>query len=107
MLAHKAEEEGIAVVENLKSNSGHVNYHCIPGIIYTDPELATIGYTEEECKEKGINYNVGKFPYMANSRAKAIDETGGMIKIITETKTDRIIGAHICGVIIYFNFCKI
>ena len=101
MLAHKAEEEGIAIVENLKNNSGYIDYNCIPGIIYTNPELATIGYTEEECKEKGIKYNLGKFPFLANSRAKAIDETVGIIKIITETKTDIILGAHICGVIIY------
>ena len=100
MLAHKAEEEGLAVVENLKNNSGHVNYHCIPGVIYTDPEVACVGYTEEEVKEKKIVYSVGKFPYMANSRAKAIDEVAGMVKIITEKKTDKIIGAHICGVII-------
>ena len=99
MLAHKAEEEGLAVVENLKNNSGHVNYNCIPGVIYTDPEVATIGYTEEEVKEKKIEYSIGKFPYMANSRAKAIDETAGMIKVITEKKTDKVIGAHICGVI--------
>ncbi len=95
MLAHKAEEEGIACVENLAGKSGHVNYDVIPGIIYTNPELAGVGLTEEQAKEKGIDCRVGKFPFRANGRAVANEELDGMVKFIADGKTDRILGAHI------------
>ena len=95
MLAHKAEEEGIACVENLAGKSGHVNYDVIPGIIYTNPELAGVGLTEEQAKEKGIDYRVGKFPFRANGRAVANEDLDGMVKFIADAKTDRILGAHI------------
>ena len=97
MLAHKAEEEGIAVAELIAGQSGHVNYDVIPGVIYTSPEVAYVGKNEEELKEKKINYKVGKFPFMANSRAKAINEPEGFVKILAESKTDRVLGVHIIG----------
>src|SRR3954466_15910140 len=90
MLAHKAEEEGIACVENLAGKSGHVNYDVIPGIIYTNPELAGVGLTEEQAKEKGIEYRVGKFPFRANGRAVANEDYDGMVKFIADAKTDKI-----------------
>ena len=95
MLAHKAEEEGIACVENLAGKSGHVNYDVIPGIIYTNPELAGVGLTEEQAKENGIDYRVGKFPFRANGRAVANEDYDGMVKFVADAKTDRILGAHI------------
>ena len=97
MLAHKAEEEGMAVAEIIAGQSGHVNYDIIPGVIYTSPEVATIGKTEEQLKEQKINYKVGKFPFMANSRAKAIDEPEGFVKILADSITDRVLGVHIIG----------
>ncbi len=97
MLAHKAEEEGIAVAENIVGQSGHVNYDIIPGVIYTSPEVATIGKTEEQLKETKVDYKVGKFPFMANSRAKAIDEPEGFVKILADSKTDRVLGVHMIG----------
>ena len=97
MLAHKAEEEGIAVAELIAGQSGHVNYDIIPGVIYTSPEVAYVGKNEEELKEKKINYKVGKFPFMANSRAKAINEPEGFVKILAESTTDRVLGVHIIG----------
>ena len=97
MLAHKAEEEGIAVAELIAGQSGHVNYDIIPGVIYTSPEVAYVGKNEEELKEKKINFKVGKFPFMANSRAKAINEPEGFVKILAESKTDRVLGVHIIG----------
>jgi len=97
MLAHKAEEEGIAVAELIAGQSGHVNYDVIPGVIYTSPEVAYVGKNEEELKEKKVNYKVGKFPFMANSRAKAINEPEGFVKILAESKTDRVLGVHIIG----------
>lgn len=97
MLAHKAEEEGVAVAEMLAGGAGHVNYNTVPGIIYTHPEIATVGLTEEQCKEKGIEFAVGKFPFMANARARAIGFTEGFVKIVADKKTDRIIGAHMVG----------
>ena len=95
MLAHKAEDEGIACVEIIAGKAGHVNYDVIPGIIYTNPELAGVGLTEEQAKEKGIDYRVGKFPFRANSRALANEDVDGMVKFIADAKTDRILGAHI------------
>ena len=97
MLAHKAEDEGIAVAENIAGQSGHVNYNTIPGVIYTSPEVATVGKTEEQLKEEKIDYKIGKFSFMANSRAKAIDDTEGFIKILAEAKTDKVLGAHLIG----------
>ena len=97
MLAHKAEEEGIAVAELIAGQSGHVNYDIIPGVIYTSPEVAYVGKNEEELIEKKINYKVGKFPFMANSRAKAINEPEGFVKILAESTTDRVLGVHIIG----------
>lgn len=96
-LAHKAEEEGIAVAEILAGKAGHVNYGVIPNVIYTHPEVASVGKTEEELKKDGIEYNVGKFMFMANSRAKAIDDTEGFVKILTNKQTDQILGGHIIG----------
>ncbi len=97
MLAHKAEDEGVAVAENIAGQSGHVNYDTIPGVIYTSPEVATIGKTEEQLRETNIKYKVGKFSFMANSRAKAIDEAEGFVKILAEDETDKVLGAHIIG----------
>ena len=97
MLAHKAEEEGIAVAEIIAGQSGHVNYEIIPGVIYTSPEVASIGKTEETLKKLDVKYKVGKFSFMANSRAKAIDEAEGFVKIIADEKTDKVLGAHIIG----------
>jgi len=97
MLAHKAEEEGIAVAELIAGQSGHVNYDIIPGVIYTSPEVASIGKTEEQLKVNKNNYKVGKFPFMANSRAKAIDETEGFVKILADSLTDKVLGVHIIG----------
>ena len=97
MLAHKAEDEGIAVAENIAGQSGHVNYDTIPGVVYTKPEVASIGKTEEQLKEKKIKYRVGKFSFMANSRAKAIDDVEGFVKILADEKTDKVLGAHLIG----------
>ncbi len=97
MLAHKAEEEGIAVAELISGQSGHVNYNVIPGVIYTTPEVAVIGDTEEQLIEKNLKYKVGKFPFMANSRAKAIDEPEGFVKILADSTTDKVLGVHLIG----------
>jgi dihydrolipoamide dehydrogenase len=97
MLAHKAEEEGIAVAEIIAGQSGHVNYDVIPGVIYTTPEVAYVGKTEEQLKVNKTNYKVGKFPFLANSRAKAINEPEGFVKILADTKTDKVLGVHIIG----------
>ena len=97
MLAHKAEDEGIAVAENIAGQSGHVNYDTIPGVIYTTPEVASIGKTEEQLKENNVDYKIGKFSFMANSRAKAIDDAEGFVKILADAKTDRVLGAHLIG----------
>ena len=97
MLAHKAEDEGIAVAENIAGQHGHVNYDTIPGVVYTKPEVASIGKTEEQLKEKNIKYKIGKFSFMANSRAKAIDDAEGFVKILADEKTDKVLGAHLIG----------
>lgn len=97
MLAHKAEEEGIACVEHIAGFAGHVNYDAIPGVIYTFPEVATVGKTEEQLKEEGVEYTVGNFPFSANSRARAIDQGEGMVKVLADKNTDRMLGAHIIG----------
>ena len=97
MLAHKAEEEGIAVAELIAGQAGHVNYDVIPGVIYPTPEVATVGETEEKLSEKKIKYKVGKFSFMANSRAKAINEAEGFVKILADEKTDKVLGVHLIG----------
>ena len=97
MLAHKAEEEGVAVAELIAGQAGHVNYGVIPGVVYTWPEVASIGATEEMLKKDGVVYNVGKFPFTANGRARAMGATDGFVKILADKKTDRILGAHIIG----------
>jgi dihydrolipoamide dehydrogenase len=95
MLAHKAEDEGIAVAEIIAGKAGHVNYDVIPNVIYTSPEVASVGKTEEELKAANIAYNVGKFPFTANGRAKANQQTDGFVKILADAKTDRVLGVHI------------
>src|SRR5437868_4529681 len=95
MLAHKAEEEGIACVENLAGKSGHVNYDAIPGIIYTNPELAGVGISEDEAKAKGMNVRIGRFPFRANPRAITNEDTEGLVKFVADAQTDRILGAHV------------
>ena len=97
MLAHKAEDEGIAVAEILAGQSGHVNYDVIPGVVYTSPEVATVGKTEEQLKSENQSYKVGKFPFLANSRAKVNNETDGFVKILADNKTDKVLGVHIIG----------
>lgn len=97
MLAHKAEEEGVAAVETMAGQPGHVNYDAIPGIIYTHPEVAGIGKTEQQLKADGVPYKKGSFPFMANGRAKAMAETDGMVKILAHAETDRILGFHVIG----------
>jgi len=97
MLAHKAEDEGVAAAEIIAGESGHVNYDVIPGIVYTWPEVASVGKTEEQLKEDGIAYKVGKFPFSANGRARAANDTDGFVKLLADAKTDRILGAHILG----------
>jgi len=97
MLAHKAEEEGIAAVEHLFVGGGHVNYNAIPSVIYTSPEVAWVGLTEEEAKKRKIDYRVGSFPFKANSRARTNDESDGFVKIIAERESDKVIGVHIIG----------
>src|SRR6201987_4764801 len=95
MLAHKAEDEGIACIEIIAGKAGHVNYEAIAGIIYTNPELAGVGLTEDQAKEQGIDVKIGKFPFRANSRALSVDDVEGMVKFVADTKSDRILGAHI------------
>jgi dihydrolipoamide dehydrogenase len=98
MLAHRAEEEAVAVVESLAGQAGHVNYDTIPGVIYTWPEVASVGKTEQELKSKGVDYRVGKFPFLANSRARSSGaDTQGLVKILACSKTDRVMGVHIIG----------
>jgi dihydrolipoamide dehydrogenase len=98
MLAHKAEDEGVALAELLAGQAGHVNYDVIPGVVYTSPEVASVGKTEDELKAAGINYKVGKFLFLANGRAKANQTTDGFVKILSDAKTDRVLGCHIVGV---------
>jgi len=97
MLAHKAEDEGVAVAEIIAGKAGHVNYDVIPNVIYTSPEVASVGKTEEELKAANVAYNVGKFPFTANGRAKANQQTDGFVKILADAKTDRVLGVHIVG----------
>lgn len=97
MLAHKAEEEGVAIAETIAGKHGHVNYLTVPSIVYTWPEVASVGYTEEQLKEKGVEYKAGKFPFTPNGRAKAMGFTEGFVKILADKKTDRVLGCHIVG----------
>ncbi|CDW56761.1 Dihydrolipoyl dehydrogenase [Trichuris trichiura] len=97
MLAHKAEDEGILCVEGINGGPVHIDYNCIPSVIYTHPEVAWVGKNEEQLKEEGVKYKVGKFPFLANSRAKAVNDIDGFVKILGDSKTDRILGAHIIG----------
>jgi dihydrolipoamide dehydrogenase len=97
MLAHKAEEEGVAVAEIIAGQAGHVNYDAIPGVVYTWPEVAQVGKTEEQLKAEGVAYKAGKFPFSANGRARAMNSTDGFVKILADAKTDRLLGAHILG----------
>ncbi|MEP9374634.1 dihydrolipoyl dehydrogenase [Mesorhizobium sp. KR1-2] len=97
MLAHKAEDEGVAVAEIIAGQAGHVNYDVIPGVVYTSPEVASVGKTEEELKKAGVDYKVGKFPFTANGRARAMLHTDGFVKILADKATDKVLGAHIVG----------
>lgn len=97
MLAHKGEDEGVAVAEILAGQKGHVNYGVIPSVVYTQPEVASVGKTEEELKKEGVAYKIGKFPFMANGRARAMLQTDGFVKILADAETDKVLGAHILG----------
>lgn len=97
MLAHKAHEEGIAVVELIAGQHGHVNYGAIPNVVYTWPELASVGLSEEECRAKGVEFKTGTFPFIANGRAKAMDEVEGFAKVLADAKTDKVVGVHVVG----------
>src|SRR6202007_2528990 len=97
MLAHKAEDEGVAVAEIIAGQAGHVNYDVIPSVVYTSPEVASVGKTEEELKKAGIAYKSGKFPFSANGRARAMLHTDGFVKILADKQTDRVLGVHIVG----------
>ena len=97
MLAHKAEEEGVACVEKMVTGYGHVNYDAIPGIVYTHPEIASVGRGEEQLEEAGVSYRKGVFPFMANGRARTLGETDGRVKILADAETDRVLGVHIIG----------
>ena len=97
MLAHKAEEEGVAFVEHLVTGYGHVDYNCIPSVVYTEPEIAAVGRTEEQLKNDGVEYRKGTFPFIANGRARALGHTQGLVKVLADKKTDRILGVHIIG----------
>ncbi|TIS12856.1 MAG: dihydrolipoyl dehydrogenase, partial [Mesorhizobium sp.] len=97
MLAHKAEDEGVAVAETIAGQAGHVNYDVIPSVVYTSPEIASVGKTEEELKKAGIDYKVGKFPFSANGRARAMLHTDGFVKILADKASDRVLGVHIVG----------
>lgn len=98
MLAHKAEDEGVAVAEIIAGQAGHVNYDVIPGVVYTTPEVSSVGKTEEELKQAGVAYTVGKFPFTANGRSKVNQTTDGFVKILADAKTDRVLGVHIIGI---------
>ena len=97
MLAHKAEDEGVALAEIMAGQAGHVNYDVIPGVVYTQPEVASVGKTEEELKADGIKYKSGKFPFSANGRARAMEASDGFVKVLADAETDRVLGVHIIG----------
>ncbi len=97
MLAHKAEEDGVVAVERMAGQSSHVDYNMVPGVVYTWPEVAGVGKTEEQLKEEGVDYRVGKFPFTANSRAQAVGDTDGVVKVLADKRTDKVLGVHILG----------
>merc|ERR1712020_334588 len=97
MLAHKAEDEAIITVEGICGGPVHMDYNCVPSVVYTHPEVAWVGKTEEDLKSEGIEYTVGKFPFAANSRAKTVDDADGFVKVLSDKNTDRLLGAHIMG----------
>ena len=97
MLAHKAEEEGVFVAETIMGQKPHINYNLIPGVVYTWPEVAAVGYTEEQLKEKGVEYKTGSFPFKASGRARASMDTDGLVKVLADKKTDEILGVHMIG----------
>jgi len=97
MLAHKAEDEGIICVEGIKGGNVHIDYNCVPSVVYTHPEVAWVGKSEEQLKAEGVEYKVGKFPFLANSRAKTNNETDGFVKVLADKQTDRILGTHLIG----------
>ena len=97
MLAHKAEDEGVVVAELIAGQSGHIDYNAIPAVVYTWPEVASVGKTEEHLKEAGVDYKIGKFPFSANARARANNDTEGFVKVLADAKTDRLLGVHIIG----------
>jgi dihydrolipoamide dehydrogenase len=97
MLAHKAEEEAVAAVELMNGIAGHVNYNLIPSVVYTHPEVASVGKTEEELKARGVSYKIGKFPFIANSRARAGGDIDGFVKILADSQSDEVLGVHIIG----------
>jgi dihydrolipoamide dehydrogenase len=97
MLAHKAEEDSVACIETIAGKYGHVDYNLVPSVVYTYPEVAWVGQTEEQLKEKGVAYKVGKFPFTANGRARAMRQTDGFVKVLADAKTDRVLGCHIIG----------
>ena len=97
MLAHKAEDEGVILAEMLAGESGHIDYDKIPAVVYTWPEIASVGKTQEQLEEAGVDFKVGKFPFMANGRARAMNATDGFVKILADAKTDRVLGAHMIG----------
>jgi dihydrolipoamide dehydrogenase len=97
MLAHKAEDEGTILAEMIAGQSGHIDYNLIPGVVYTWPEVAAVGKTEEQLKQEGVSYKSGKFPFMANGRARAMGCTDGFVKILADAKTDKVLGCHIVG----------
>lgn len=101
MLAHKAEDEGIICVEGMKGGHVHIDYNCVPSVVYTHPEVAWVGKSEETLKAEGVEYKVGKFPFMANSRAKTNNDTDGFVKVLADKATDRILGTHLIGPVIY------
>ncbi|MBN3300890.1 DLDH protein, partial [Amia calva] len=107
MLAHKAEDEGIICVEGMAGGAVHIDYNCVPSVIYTHPEVAWVGKTEEQLKEEGVPYKVGKFPFAANSRAKTNADTDGMVKILSHKDTDRMLGAHILGSVSCTAICRV
>jgi len=100
MLAHKGEEEGVMVAELIAGKAGHVDYDVIPWVIYTEPEIAWAGKTEKQCKDAGIPYKTGNFPFAANGRAVAMNEPAGLVKVIAHAETDRILGVHMCGPVV-------
>lgn len=103
MLAHKAEDEGIICIEGIQGGHVHLDYNCVPSVVYTHPEVAWVGKSEEDLKKEGVEYKVGKFPFMANSRAKTNNETDGFVKVLADKATDRILGTHMIGPVSWFS----